>query len=42
MKFAAVDVGSNAVRLLISNVFEVGEWLPLVHTLYREHRAAAT
>ena len=37
MKFAAIDVGSNAVRLLISNVFEVGEWLPLVRKadLYR-------
>jgi exopolyphosphatase / guanosine-5'-triphosphate,3'-diphosphate pyrophosphatase len=37
MKLAAIDVGSNAVRLLISNVFEVGEWLPLVRKadLYR-------
>ena len=37
MKFAAIDVGSNAIRLLVSNVFEVGEWLPMVRKadLYR-------
>jgi exopolyphosphatase / guanosine-5'-triphosphate,3'-diphosphate pyrophosphatase len=37
MRFAAIDVGSNAVRLLISNVFEIGEWKPFVRkaNLYR-------
>ena len=37
MKFAAIDVGSNAIRLLVSNVFEVGEWIPLMRKadLYR-------
>ncbi len=37
MKLAAIDVGSNAVRLLVANVYEVGNWTPLVHKadLYR-------
>ncbi|MBF0414954.1 MAG: exopolyphosphatase [Magnetococcales bacterium] len=37
MKLAAIDCGSNAVRLLISNVFEVGEWQPFIRKadLYR-------
>ncbi|MBF0346775.1 MAG: exopolyphosphatase [Magnetococcales bacterium] len=37
MKLAAIDCGSNAVRLLVSNVFEVGEWKPLIRKadLYR-------
>ncbi|MBF0143148.1 MAG: exopolyphosphatase [Magnetococcales bacterium] len=37
MKLAAIDVGSNAVRLLISNVYEMGEELPQVRKadLYR-------
>lgn len=37
MKLAAIDVGSNAVRLLVSNVFEVGEWQPFIRKadLYR-------
>ncbi len=37
MKFAAIDVGSNAVRLLIANVYEIGQWTPLVNkaNLYR-------
>ncbi|MBF0628646.1 MAG: exopolyphosphatase [Magnetococcales bacterium] len=37
MKFAAIDVGSNAVRLLISHVYEMGTELPVVHKadLYR-------
>lgn len=37
MKLAAIDCGSNAVRLLISNVFEVGDWKPFIRKadLYR-------
>ncbi|MBF0446725.1 MAG: hypothetical protein HQL67_00845 [Magnetococcales bacterium] len=37
MKLAAIDVGSNAVRLLISNVYEIGDWKPLLRKadLYR-------
>lgn len=37
MKFAAIDIGSNAVRLLLSNVYDVGAPLPVVHKadLYR-------
>ncbi|MBF0107595.1 MAG: exopolyphosphatase [Magnetococcales bacterium] len=37
MKLAAIDCGSNAVRLLVSNVFEVGSWKPLIRKadLYR-------
>ncbi|MBF0367890.1 MAG: exopolyphosphatase [Magnetococcales bacterium] len=37
MILAAIDIGSNAVRLLVSNVYEVGDWTPLVRkaNLYR-------
>ncbi|HIJ82609.1 MAG TPA: exopolyphosphatase [Magnetococcales bacterium] len=37
MKLAAIDCGSNAVRLLISNVFEMGDWNPFIRKadLYR-------
>ncbi|MBF0187880.1 MAG: exopolyphosphatase [Magnetococcales bacterium] len=30
MRLAAIDVGSNASKLLISNVYEVGEWMPVI------------
>ncbi|MBF0427040.1 MAG: exopolyphosphatase [Magnetococcales bacterium] len=37
MKFAAIDIGSNAVRLLVSNVYDIGEPVPAVRKadLYR-------
>lgn len=37
MKLAAIDCGSNAIRLLVSNVFEVGDWKPFIRKadLYR-------
>ncbi len=30
MKLAAIDIGSNSSKLLISNVYEVGDWMPVV------------
>lgn len=37
MKLAGIDIGSNAMRLLVSNVYETGEWAPVVRkaNLYR-------
>lgn len=37
MKLAAIDIGSSSSKLLISNVYEVGEWMPVIKKadLYR-------
>ncbi|MGN7613598.1 Ppx/GppA phosphatase family protein [Magnetococcales bacterium HHB-1] len=30
MKLAAIDIGSNSSKLLISKIYEVGEWAPVI------------